>query len=269
MPRLRPIDSLADPALAPYLTLRRGDEHERAGLFVAEGPKVIERALAAGLVVESMLCTAPWCAHFEPLLGAQAADLPLYVTDEKNLRQLIGFHLFNGVLAVARIPAAPPLATLLATRTGPRLWLGLDGLASAENLGTIVRSAVALGVQAVLCGETCTAPWLRRAVRTSMGAMFAVPMLRSADLVADLRTCAAAGFRSLATDAHTGTPLPATDLTGDVCLILGSEGEGIRPSVLNACTAAVTIPMPGGVDSLNVGAAAAILFYEAARQRHP
>ncbi len=268
MPSLRLTDSLDDPALAPYLTLRRSDEHERTGIFVADGPKLIERVLAAGLRLESMLCTERWATHFAPLLARQADDLPIYVTAEKHLRQLVGYHLFNGVLAVARIPAAPSLAALLARPpAGPRLWVALDGLANAENLGSIVRSAVALGAHALLCSETCASPWLRRAVRTSMGAMVKVPVIRSADLAADLRACAAAGVRCLAADAHQGAPLASTDLAGDTCLVLGNEGDGIRPAVVAACAGSTTIPMPGGVDSLNVAAAAAIFLYEAARQR--
>lgn len=268
MPSLRPTDSLEDPALAPYLTLRRSDEHERTGIFVADGPKLIERVLAAGLVLESMLCTERWAAHFTPLLDRQAADLPIYVTAEKHLRQLVGYHLFNGVLAVARIPTAPSLAAILAQPSrGPRLWVALDGLANAENLGSIVRSGVALGAQAVLCGETCASPWLRRSVRTSMGAMVKVPVISSNDLAADLRACAAAGFRCCATDSNGGAALPTADLAGDICLVLGNEGDGIRPAVAAACGMVVTIPMPGGTDSLNVGAAAAVVLYEAARQR--
>ncbi len=270
MPQLRPIDSLADPALAPYLTLRRSDEHERSGIFVADGPKLIERVLAAGLTLESMLCAERWVAPFTPLLARQAADLPIYVTAEKHLRELVGFHLFNGVLAVARIPAAPSLATLLAQpAAGPRLWVAFDGLANAENLGSIVRSAVALGAHAVLCGETCASPWLRRSVRTSMGAMVAVPVLPATDLAAALRACAAAGLTCAAADAHSGTLLPAAALGGDLCLVFGSEGHGLRPAVAAACTTTVNIPMTGRVSSLNVGAAAAIMLYEAARQRMP
>lgn len=270
MPHLRPIDSLADPALAPYRTLRRSDEHERTGIFVADGPKLIERVLAAGLTLDSMLCTERWAAHFAPLLAGQAAGLPVYITAEKHLRELVGFHLFNGVLAITRIPPSPTLAGLLAQpASGPRLWVALDGLVNAENIGSIVRSAVALGAQAVLCGETGASPWLRRAVRTSMGAMVAVPVWQASDLAADLRTCAAAGMTCCAADAHSGTALPAAPFGGDLCLVFGSEGHGLRPTVTAACTATVNIPMTGRVSSLNVGAAAAIMLYEAARQRRP
>lgn len=267
MPIAHPVASLENPALAPYLTLRRPEGHDRAGIFVAEGPKVIERVLAAGLVIESMLCTEPWRAHFTPRLTGQSPDLPIYVTDEANLRQLIGFHLFNGVLAVTRIPAAPTVATLLARPDRPRLWIALDGLTNAENLGTITRSAVALGAEAILCGETCTSPWLRRTVRTSMGAMVAVPVVRSPDLEADLTALSRAGVACWAADAHGGIPLPTAPLASDLCLVLGSEGHGLRPAIAAACPHALTIPMPGGLDSLNVAAAAAIVLYEIARQR--
>lgn len=266
MPVLRPVDSLDDPALAPYRTLRRAEAHDHAGIFVAEGPKVIERVLASGLMVESLLCTEPWARHFAPHLQSQRADLPIHVASEAILRQLVGFHLFNGVLAIVHIPETTTVADLLTRPDRPRFWVALDGLANAENLGTIVRSAVALGVQAVVCGETCTSPWLRRSVRTSMGAMTAVPVVRSADLAADLGLLAKAGIACWTADAHRGRPLAAVSLGTQLCLVLGSEGHGVRPSIAAACPHALTIPMPG-FDSLNVAAAAAILLYEAARQR--
>jgi tRNA G18 (ribose-2'-O)-methylase SpoU len=267
MPEIRTVNTLADPLLAPYLTMRRAPAQDIAGTFVAEGPKVIERVISAHLELESMLCTPAWQAHFEPLLQDQRTDMPVFVTSEECLQRLVGFHLFNGVLAVTRIPKPPTLSSILELPGRPRLWLGLDGITSAENLGTIARSAVALGAQAILCSETCASPWQRRAVRTSMGAMVAVPVLQSADFATDLAAARDAGVASWAAEAHNAVPIENAPIDGDVCLVFGSEGSGVRPQVRAACSGVLTIPMPGGFDSLNVAAAAAIILHEAAKRR--
>lgn len=267
VPTIRPVTSLDDPALAPFRSLRRPDDVARAATFVAEGPKVIARLLASPLTVESMLCTARWLEHFRATLETRAPSATVFLAEENELRRLVGFNLFNGVLASARVPVRRSVQEILAARPAPAWWLALDGLTSAENLGTIVRSAVAFGAGAILCGETGAPPWLRRAVRVSMGAMFTVPVVETDDLAADLRRLAAAGVPSLALEAEGGRPLASLDLRGPLCLVLGSEGTGARPAVHAVCSVRATIPMPGATDSLNVAAAAAVAGYEIARQR--
>ena len=161
----------------------------------------------------------------------------------------------------------------------------MDGLTSAENLGALVRNCVAFGVQALIVGETSSSPFLRRAVRNSMGTIFQLPVIELAKLgqrhqfttkphatkltlaecLKDLR---GRGVRCIAAHPHTDKKfLSQADFSGDCCLVFGSEGDGISPAVLAACDEAVAIPMPPDVDSLNVGAAAAVFLYEAARQR--
>jgi tRNA G18 (ribose-2'-O)-methylase SpoU len=161
----------------------------------------------------------------------------------------------------------------------------VDALTNAENLGALVRNCVAFGVQALLVGETSSSPFLRRAVRNSMGTIFQLPVIELAKLglrhrfktkphatkstLAEcLKELRARGVRCIAAHPHTDKKrLSQADFSGDCCLVFGSEGYGISAPALEACDEAVAIPMPPTVDSLNVGAAAAVFLYEVNRQR--
>jgi tRNA G18 (ribose-2'-O)-methylase SpoU len=270
MIHVQTIASLELPELAPYRTLRRAAEHEALGIFVAEGDKVVRRLLESDFGVVSVLLPAERLAEFEPLLRARSEkDIPVYAVTKKSiLEELVGFELFQGVLAIGKIPGIVTLEKILATGSRPRLFAAVDGLTSAENIGLLVRNCAAFGTQALIVGETCPSPFLRRAVRNSMGTIFQLPVVASTNLVQSLNELRAHGIRCLAAHPHTDKKfLSQADLTGDCCLVFGSEGNGLSPAVLAACDEAVAIPMAEGVDSLNVGAAAAVFLYEAARQR--
>lgn len=263
----RVIDSLNRPELAPFRTLRRAAEHRRQGLFVAEGGAVVERLLATELEVRSLLLSPSWLERLAAALAARQPTPAVFVAEHDLLERLVGFPLHQGVMALARTPPPRSLDAILDGAPRPWLLLAMDDLTNSENIGTMVRSAAAFGATAVIAGESCASPWLRRAVRASMGAAFAVPIVESADLattVAQLRrrgvTCFAAIPRATVAAAQVG-------LTGDCCLVVGHEGRGVRPQVEAACSIPVAIPMAAGIDSLNVAAAAAVLLYEAARQR--
>lgn len=269
MIRVQTIATLDLPELAPYRTLRRAAEHEALGIFVAEGDKVVRRLLESDFGVVSVLLLENRLAEFEPLLRARPeAEIPVYVVTKKSvLEELVGFELFQGVLAIGKIPGVVTLKKILAPSPHPRLFAAVDGVTSAENIGLLVRNCAAFGVQALIVGETCTSPFLRRSVRNSMGTIFQLPVVASASLVDALNTLRAHGIRCLAAHPHTEKKnLSQTDFTGDCCLVFGSEGNGLSPEVLAVCDEAVAIPMAAGVDSLNVGAAAAVFLYEAARQ---
>jgi len=263
-----PISSFDEPELAPYRTLRRAAEHITQGIFVAEGDKVVQRLLASRLIVLSVVLPEPRLAEFHPWLAARTETFTVYLADKKFLESLVGFNMFQGVLAVAKVPEGATLASLLSRTPAPRLFAAIDGLTSAENVGLLVRNCAAFRVQGLIVGETSSSPYLRRAVRNSMGTLFDLPVFETGDLVATLRSLRAAGVRCIAAHPHTEQRiLPKADLRGDVCLVFGSEGSGLSPAVLAACDEAVAIPMPPNVDSLNVGAAAAVFLYEASRQR--
>jgi tRNA G18 (ribose-2'-O)-methylase SpoU len=276
MYRIEKISSFEAPELQPYATMRRPAEHEVQGIFVAEGEKVVRRLLESHFTVVSVVFWEKWLDSFRPLLDARPEQITVYLAEKKWLETLTGFSMFQGVLAVGKIPARTSFEEVLKDRGTPRLFAAVDGLTSSENLGALVRNCRAFGVHALFVGETSTSPFLRRAVRNSMGTIFQLPVVElgkrisnscNMTLAQTLRELRERGVRCIA--AHPGGKknLPDADFSGDCCLVFGSEGEGISKAVLESCDEAVAIPMPEKVDSLNVGAAAAVFLYEAKRQR--
>jgi tRNA G18 (ribose-2'-O)-methylase SpoU len=290
--RIEKISSFDSPELQPYATMKRSLEHERQGIFVAEGVKVVRRLLESRFAVASVVLPEKWVEEFRPLIEARPEPITVYLADKELLETLVGFSMFQGVLAVGKIPPPLSLEDILQNSPRPRLIAAVDALTNAENLGALVRNCVAFGVQALLVGETSSSPFLRRAVRNSMGTIFQLPVIELGragsplpaantydgahrvtrptcqTLAQTIRDLRARGVRCIAAHPHTDKKiLSHADFSGDCCIVFGSEGYGISASVLEACDEAVAIPMPPTVDSLNVGAAAAVFLYEVARQR--
>lgn len=265
---LQNIETLDLPELQPYRTMRRQMEHRQQGIFVAEGEKVVRRLLESRFTVVSVLLPDKWFRQLEPALRHRPEVIRVFIAEKKLLETLTGFSMYQGLLAVGQVPPATTLEHLLSTSPQPRLLVAVDALASAENLGALVRNCAAFNVQGLVVGETCTSPYLRRAVRSSMGAIFHLPVIETGDLLRTLQDLRHHGFRCVAAHPHEAqVALPAADLRPDCCLVFGSEGYGISRAVLAACDQAVAIPMPPTVDSLNVASAAAAFLYEANRQR--
>jgi tRNA G18 (ribose-2'-O)-methylase SpoU len=269
MLHIQSITSLDLPELAPYRTLKRSVAHARLGIFVVEGDKVLDRLLESDFPVVSVLIVGERLAEYEPRLRTRPEkEIAVYVCPKPVMEELTGFEIYQGVLAIAQMPAPLTLENILALGPRPRLFVALDGLSNAENVGLLMRNCAAFGVTALITGETCCSPFLRRTVRNSMGTIFKLPVMESPDLVKTLSELRAHGVRCLAAHPHTEKKfLPQADFTGDVCVVFGSEGHGISPAVLAACDEAVAVPMANEVDSLNVSAAAAVFLYEANRQR--
>ena len=283
--RVENISSFDLPELRPYATMKRPLAHETQGIFVAEGVKVVRRLLESHFTVASVVLPEKWLDDFRPLLQTRPEQITVYLAEKKFLETLVGFSMFQGVLAVGKIPLPVSLDKILRNSPAPRLFVAVDALTNAENLGALVRNCVAFGVQALIVGETSSSPFLRRAVRNSMGTIFQLPVIELAKLglrhrfktkphatrltLAEcLKELRARGIRCIAAHPHTDKKvLSQADFTGDCCIVFGSEGDGISASVLEACDEAVAIPMPPTVDSLNVGAAAAVFLYEVNRQR--
>lgn len=261
------ITDFEDPRLAPFRNMRAQVDHLGEGVFIAEGEKVVRRLLESPHGVVSVLMPPRWQPEYEPLLAARPENVDLFVAPKEVLSRLTGFTLFQGVLGLGRVPAPATVDQLLALPR-PRLFAALDGVTNAVNVGLVLRNAVAMGVQALLVGETSAHPYLRRSVRSCMGTVFKVPYHLSTGLVDTLHALRSSGVRCIAAHPHVDRRfLPDADLSHDCCIVLGSEGEGIRPEVRAACDEQVAIPMQAGVDSLNVGNASAVFFYEAWRQR--
>ena len=229
------------------------------GFFVAEGAHALERLLASGRRIRSVLLDG---LRLEALGGRLAGlDAPIFVADQPTLRAVAGFPVHRGVLAAADRWPLPDPAGLLAGAT--RIAV-LEDINDHENLGVIFRSAGSLGVDAVLLSPRCCDPLYRRSVRVSMGHVLAVPWTRLEPWPEGLGVVAGAGFSLAAftpsADAepmHTWCPAHGER----VAVLLGAEGPGLSPAVLAAADRRLTIPMRRPGDSLNVGSAAAIAFY--------
>jgi tRNA G18 (ribose-2'-O)-methylase SpoU len=264
-----PIQSLDAPELLIYRTLQRIEQHERAGVLVATNVKVVQRLLTSRFEVLSALLTMSWLEKLEVSLKARhEKEIAVYVGEKSLLETITGYHLHQGALAVGKIPAQPTFDALLATSPRPLLLAAVEGIASAENLGAIVRGCAAFGVHFLVVGETCVSPYQRRVISGSVGSIFEQPVVRAENLVATLNKLRANGVWCVA--AHLGpaaTKLSAVDLRGDSCIVFGAEGPGLSDAVISACDDIVEIAMPTHMNSLNVAAAAAVFLYEATRQR--
>lgn len=261
------LDDPADERLADYRDLTdvalRNHVEQPLGLFIAEGELVLRRALHAGYRARSVLVDAKRVDQFADL---DAGDAPLYAASAEVLQRLTGFNVHRGVLAAMHRRPTPPVEELLAAA---RRLAVLEGLNNYTNLGGIFRSAAALGMDAVLLSPTCTDPLYRRTVRVSMGAVFAVPFARLEPWPDGLRLVREAGFTLLAmTPAADATPIRSLrrDQRERPAVLVGSEGPGLSDDALKASDVRVSIPMSGGVDSLNVATASAIAFWEIARE---
>ena len=268
MVKIHKIDSLDLPELAPYRTMRQQLEHRRQQIFIAEGEKVVRRLLESRFTVVSVLLPEKWLRVLEPVLKGRREEIQVYVAEKEALEKLTGFSMYQGLLAMGRIPELATLEGVLKSSARPFLFVAVDGLANAENLGVLVRNCAAFGVQVLLVGETSSSPFLRRAVRSSMGTIFQLPVVELSNLAETLQELRRQNIRCIAAHPHADRKtLSQADLSRDCCIVLGSEGCGISPAVLAACDEAVAIPMSSGVDSLNVGSAGAVFLYEASRQR--
>ncbi|MER6950745.1 RNA methyltransferase [Nonomuraea sp. NPDC000554] len=267
------VTDAADPRLADYtqlrdVELRKSLEAER-GLFLAEGEKVIRRAIAAGYPIRSVLTTRRWLASLADVLG----DATVYVVSDDIMSGIAGFQVHRGALAsMERLPPTSvdavlerdPRRILEVAEQHTRRVLVLEDLVDHSNVGAIFRCAAALGVDGIILSPRCADPLYRRAVKVSMGAVFSIPYARMDDWHDGLAQLREAGFQMLAlTPDQTATPIDAVKMTDRVALLLGSEGDGLSSRWLDEADEAVCIPMSAtameaGVDSLNVVAAAAI-----------
>ncbi|HYQ86129.1 MAG TPA: RNA methyltransferase [Bacteroidota bacterium] len=269
IPTPRRVTSLQAPELEPYRTLRRPVQHIRQGIFVAEGEKVVRRLLDSNLAVISLLLTEEWYEKLlsgSPLSSRPAppniVDASIYVAGKKLLESIVGFNLHQGIMAVARMPEGRSLDETLHIAARPYLLVALDGLVSAENVGVVVRNCAAFGVDAVISGETSSSPYLRRAVRNSMGAVFHLPVVHSGNLAESLRELSMRRQTCVVAATPQGSmTIRELDVTQNLCLVFGNEGAGVSPEILKQCQKQVFIPMADGVDSLNVASASAVFLY--------
>ncbi|MBS0024944.1 TrmH family RNA methyltransferase [Microbacterium paraoxydans] len=257
------VTHLDDPRLDDYRGLTdsalRAVSEPAGGLYIAETVTVIERAVAAGHRPRSVLVAERRVEEMRRVLGD--LPVPVLVVADDLAEQVTGFAVHRGALASMERPALAPVADVIRRA---RLALVLEGLGDHANVGAAFRAAAGLGADAVLVSARCADPFYRRSVRVSMGTVFQVPWTRMDDGAAGLGELSAQGFdiAALALDER-AVPLDvyAAERPDRVALLLGSEGEGLSQDALAAADTVVTIPMSGGVDSLNVASAAAVALW--------
>lgn len=258
-----PITDATDPRLADYrdltdVALRRRLEPE-GGLYMAESSKVISRALAAGHRPRSVLLLEPWLDDIRA--GLEGHDVPVFVGSSEVLESITGFAMHRGAIAAMHRPALPPVAEVI--RDARRVVI-LEDIVDHTNVGAIFRSVAGLGADAVLVTPRCADPLYRRSVRVSMGTVLGVPWTRLPEWTEARELLSSAGFVIAALALEPGA-IDLGDLALDppdrLALVLGTEGDGLSRSALDAADVTVTIPMLRGVDSLNVASASAVALW--------
>src|SRR3954468_14078589 len=266
MVELIEVDSPDDPRLADYRDLRdvelRKSIEAAEGLFLAEGEKVVRRAVEAGFAARSFLMAPRWLEGLADVL--ERSDAPCYVMPEALAEEVTGFHVHRGALASLQRRPLPSVESVLA---GARSVLVLEDIVDHTNVGAIFRSGAALGFDAVLLAPRCADPLYRRSIKVGMGAVFTTPWTRLLDWYDALPDLAERGFTTVAlTLAEDAGPIEeAVEGVDRLALVLGSEGHGLSSRWETTADRRAVIPMREGIDSLNVAAAAAVACYVVAR----
>ena len=265
------VTDLSMPELEPFTRLTEAQLRNRLepekGIFIAESPKVILRALDAGYEPVSLLMEHRQLTGQGSGVLARCADIPVYPASRELLAELTGYPLTRGVLCAMRRPKLPSVEELCADA---RRVAVLEGIVDSTNIGAIFRSAAALNMDAVLVTPTCSDPLYRRAVRVSMGTIFQVPWTRIGEEPsqwpdAGLQRLRSLGFRTAAmalSDDSVSIEDPRLLAEERLAIVLGTEGDGLAARTIAACDYTVRIPMAHEVDSLNVAAASAVAFWQ-------
>lgn len=271
MPNIIEITDITSPELDVFARLTEAQLRTRLetekGLFIAESPKVIGRALDAGYQPVSLLMERRHIDGQASGIIARCGGIPVYTAARDLLAELTGYELTRGVLCAMRRPRLPSVEELCANA---RRVAVLEGIVDSTNIGAIFRSAAALNMDAVLVTPTCSDPLYRRAVRVSMGTVFQVPWTRIGTASSEwphpgLDQLGRLGFKTAAMalcDTSVSVDDPALCGEKKLAIVLGTEGDGLSASTIAACDYTVRIPMAHGVDSLNVAAASAVAFWQ-------
>lgn len=271
MPNIIEITDLHAPELDIYSRLTEGQllhyYEPDQGLFIAESPKVIERALDAGYTPISLLLEKKHIASQARDIIARCEGIPVYTADFEVLTKLTGFQLTRGVLCAMRRHELPDVKQVCA---GARRIAVLENVMNPTNIGAIFRSAAALNMDAVLLTPACSDPLYRRAVRVSMGTVFQIPWTYIGSKASEwpqtgIRLLKDLGFKTAAmalSDQSVSIDAPELMAGEKLAIILGTEGDGLAAQTIADCDYTVRIPMSHGVDSLNVAAASAVAFWQ-------
>ena len=274
MPNIIEIKDFSAPELDIYARLTEAQLLNRfepeKGLFIAESPKVIERALDGGYEPVSVLLEIKHIEGEAKDILSRCGDIPVFTAEFDVLTQLTGFQLTRGMLCAMR---RKPLPTVKAVLKNARRVAVLENVMNPTNVGAIFRSAAALGMDAVLLTGACSNPLYRRAIRVSMGTVFQVPWTflggENDSIETNVKTLQSLGFKTAAMAlSDDSVSIRNKQLLAEdrLAIILGTEGDGLANSTIAQCDYTVRIPMAHGVDSLNVAAASAVAFFQLAAQ---
>ena len=271
MPNIIHITDLTDPALAPFVStneiqLKRWNEPSPEGLFIAESPKVIRRALAAGYAPVSLLCEQKYIDGQAADIIAACQNVPIYTAPTETLTALTGYKLTQGALCAMQRKPLPQADTLL--ENASRVVV-MEDIMNQTNIGAIFRNAAALGFDAVLLTPAASDPLYRRSIRVSMGTVFQIPWTYiDGDSPEYIRFLQEHGFVTAAMALRDDTVRiddPRLTQAQKLAAVLGTEGDGLLAETIRACDYTIKIPMSNGVDSLNVAAASAVTFWTLGR----
>ena len=275
MPNIIEITDFHAPELDPYARLTQNQLRNRLepekGIFIAESPKVIDRALDAGYKPVSLLMERKQITGPAAGILSRCGDAPVYTADREMLAELTGCELTRGVLCAFHRPAPRPVEELC---KNARRVAVLEGIVDSTNVGAIFRSAAALNMDAVLINPSCCDPLCRRAVRVSMGTVFQVPWGQLGETPADwpekgMDILHSLGFKTAAmalSDRSVSIDDEQLAKEPKLAIVLGTEGDGLAADTIASCDYTVKIPMSHGVDSLNVAAASAVAFWQLGKQ---
>ena len=260
------IDDVLDSRLADYVSLTdvtlRSRHEPDMGLYIAESEYIIRRALEVGHRPRSILMDRRWLNDMQDVIATIDDRIPVLVGEPDLLEAVTGFHVHRGALAAMHRPALPTVSEV--TSQARRIVI-LEDLVNHTNVGAIFRSAAALGIDAVLITPRCADPLYRRSVRVSMGTVFQIPWTRIADWPAGLDQLRSSGFTIAAISPAGNDNVDLRQLAQDpperLALVFGTEGGGLTKHASVGADISVRIPMQGGVDSLNVAAASAVVFW--------
>jgi tRNA G18 (ribose-2'-O)-methylase SpoU len=257
-----PITLLDDPRIADYRHLKERHLSTETNRFVAESERVVRRLLASGLQIHSILVTPPRLAAMTDVLAPlDPSRCPVFVASQAVIDGIAGYHVHRGCLAVGERPANRPIPP------DARLIVAVEDLVDVDNLGAIVRNAAAFGADALVLSPRAADPFYRKAIRVSLGSVFALTIVRLARWPDDLFAFRDRhGFTAVAAVLSDGVrPLSSLARPARTILLLGSEGPGLSPATIALCDHPITIPMSPAADSLNVATAAAIFLHHLTR----
>lgn len=258
------ISSIDDPRIAAYRNLKdrdlARDPDRGAGRFIAEGEYVVRRLLESDYPAESVLVAT---RRLEEMSAIVPPHVPIFSAEHSVVNQIVGFKFHSGVMAVGRRKPSAKVDDVIGNDRRPLTLVICPNTNNTENLGGIIRIAAGFGVDALILGQHCCDPFFRQSIRVSMGTIFRLPLVQSADIVSDLRRLREEfGVELAATVLEDGAePLSLAPRGPRLGLLFGNEAQGLEPGHIAACNRRITIPMKLGTDSLNVAVSAGIALY--------